>query len=162
MPPAHSGNHQLPPANRPGRSLRVSRILGIDYGTVRIGLALSDPTGTLASPLPFLDNQSPEQVTKAISELIHNHQIIGIVIGLPRNMDGTYGPSAQKVRDFIDQMKGSITLPITPIDERLTTAQASKQLSSIGLNQKKLRKKVDSSSACLILQQYLDRNTPLI
>jgi len=140
----------------------VSRFLGIDYGTVRIGLALSDPTGTLASPLQFLENQSPQQVTTALSELIQTHQIAGLVIGLPRNMDGTYGPSAQKVRDFIGQIQKSISLPITPIDERLTTAQASKQLSGIGLNQKQLRKKVDSSSACLILQQYLDRNTPLL
>ena len=140
----------------------MSRFLGIDYGTVRIGLALSDPTGTLASPLPFLENQSPQQVTTALSELIQTHQIAGLVIGLPRNMDGTYGPSAQKVRDFIGQIQKSISLPITPIDERLTTTQASKQLSGMGLNQKQLRKKVDSSSASLILQQYLDRNTPLL
>ena len=140
----------------------MSRFLGIDYGTVRIGLALSDPTGTLASPLPFIENKSPQQVTTALSELIQTHQIAGLVIGLPRNMDGTYGPSAQKVRDFIGQIQKSISLPIAPIDERLTTAQASKQLSSIGMNQKQLRKKVDSSSACLILQQYLDRNTPLL
>ena len=140
----------------------MSRILGIDYGTVRIGLALSDPTGILASPLPFLENQAPQQVTNALSELIQTHQIAGLVIGLPRNMDGTYGPSAQKVRDFIAQIQKSISLPVTQIDERLTTAQASKQLSGIGLNQKDLRKKIDSSSACLILQQYLDRNTPLL
>ena len=140
----------------------MSRLLGIDYGTVRIGLALSDPTGTLASPLPFLPNQSPQQVTQALSELIQTHQITAFIIGLPRNMDGTYGPSAQKVRDFISQIQKDIFLPITPIDERLTTAQASKQLMRIGLSQKQLRKKVDSSSACLILQQYLDRSTPLI
>lgn len=140
----------------------MSRLLGIDYGTVRIGLALSDPTGTLASPLPFLPNQSPQQVTQALSELIQTHQITALIIGLPRNMDGTYGPSAQKVRDFISQIQKDILLPITPIDERLTTAQASKQLAGIGLSQKELRKKVDSSSACLILQQYLDRSTPLI
>jgi putative Holliday junction resolvase len=140
----------------------VSRLLGIDYGTVRIGLALSDPTGILASPLPFLENQSPQQVISTMTALIETHQITGLVIGIPRNMDGTYGPSAQKVRDFIAQIQKSISLPITPIDERLTTAQASKQLSGIGLNQKQLRKKVDSSSACLILQQYLDRNTPLL
>ena len=140
----------------------MSRLLGIDYGTVRIGLALSDPTGTLASPLPFLPNQSPQQVTQALSELIQSHQITALIIGLPRNMDGTYGPSAQKVRDFISQIQKDILLPITPIDERLTTAQASKQLAGIGLSQKELRKKVDSSSACLILQQYLDRSTPLI
>ena len=123
----------------------MSRLLGIDYGTVRIGLALSDPTGTLA-----------------LSELIQTHQITALIIGLPRNMDGTYGPSAQKVRDFISQIQKDILLPITPIDERLTTAQASKQLAGIGLSQKELRKKVDSSAACLILQQYLDRSTPLI
>jgi len=140
----------------------VSRLLGIDYGTVRIGLALSDPTGILATPLPFLDNNSPSQVISAMTALIETHQITGLVIGMPRNMDGTYGPSAQKVRDFIAQIQQSISLPITPIDERLTTAQASKQLSSIGLSQKQLRKKVDSSSASLILQQYLDRNTPLL
>ncbi len=140
----------------------MSRLLGIDYGTVRIGLALSDPTRTLASPLPFLENNSPQQVTQALSELIQTHQISALIIGLPRNMDGTYGPSAQKVRDFISQIQQDIPLPITPIDERLTTAQASKQLAGIGLNQKQLRKKVDSSSACLILQQYLDRSTPLI
>ena len=140
----------------------MSRLLGIDYGTVRIGLALSDPTGTLASPLPFLPNQSPHQVTQALSELIQTHQITTLIIGLPRNMDGTYGPSAQKVRDFISQIQKDILLPITPIDERLTTAQASKQLAGIGLSQKELRKKVDSSAACLILQQYLDRSTPLI
>ena len=140
----------------------MSRLLGIDYGTVRIGLALSDPTRTLASPLPFLENNSPQQVTQALSELIQTHQISALIIGLPRNMDGTYGPSAQKVRDFISQIQKDILLPITPIDERLTTAQASKQLTGIGLNQKQLRKKVDSSSACLILQQYLDRSTPLI
>ena len=140
----------------------MSRLLGIDYGTVRIGLALSDPTRTLASPLPFLENNSPQQVTQALSELIQTHQISALIIGLPRNMDGTYGPSAQKVRDFISQIQKDILLPITPIDERLTTAQASKQLAGIGLSQKELRKKVDSSSACLILQQYLDRSTPLI
>lgn len=140
----------------------MSRLLGIDYGTVRIGLALSDPTRTLASPLPFLENSSPSQVISTMAALIETHQITGLVIGMPRNMDGTYGPSAQKVRDFIAQIQKSISLPISPIDERLTTAQASKQLSGIGLNQKQLRKKVDSSSACLILQQYLDRNTPLL
>ena len=140
----------------------MSRLLGIDYGTVRIGLALSDPTGTLASPLPFLPNQSPQQVTQALSELIQTHQITALIIGLPRNMDGTYGPSAQKVRDFISQIQKDILLPITPIDERLTTAQATKELSGFGLSHKELRKKVDSSSACLILQQFLDRQQPLL
>lgn len=140
----------------------MSRYLGIDYGTVRIGLALSDPTGTLCSPLPFLENKSIRKVIADLAALVKNHEVIGLVIGLPRNMDGTYGSSAQKVRDFIGQIQSEISLPIQTIDERLTTAQASKQLIGIGLSHKDLRKKVDSSSACIILQQYLDQKQPFL
>ena len=140
----------------------MSRYLGIDYGMVRIGLALSDPTGTLCSPLPFLENKSIRQVVSDLAALVKTHEVIGLVIGLPRNMDGTYGPSAQKVRDFIGQIQSEISLPIQTIDERLTTAQASKQLIGIGLSHKDLRKKVDSSSACIILQQYLDQKQPFL
>ncbi len=136
----------------------MSRSLGIDFGTRRIGLALSDPTGTLATPLPFLENSTPEEVTKNLKDLVENHGVETIVVGMPRNMDGTYGPSAEKVRNFIAQTQPHLTAKVVTIDERLTTAQASRELSQIGLNQKDLRKKVDSSSAALILQQFLDRN----
>ena len=136
----------------------MSRSLGIDFGTRRIGLALSDPTGTLATPLPFLENSTPEEVTKNLKDLVENHGVETIVVGMPRNMDGTYGPSAEKVRYFIAQTQPHLTAKVVTIDERLTTAQASRELSQIGLNQKDLRKKVDSSSAALILQQFLDRN----
>lgn len=136
----------------------MSRILGVDFGTVRIGLALSDPTGTLASPLPHLENKNPSQIRHAFAELIQTHTISKIIVGLPRNMDGTYGPSATKVREFMTQILEGLGVPMETQDERLTTAQASKQLAQIGVSQKDLRKKVDSSSAALILQQYLDRN----
>ena len=136
----------------------MNRILGIDFGTRRIGLALSDPTGTLASPLPFLENAGPETVCAKIKELIQAQGIETIVIGLPRNLDGSYGPSAQKVRDFIAQIQPHLHARIIPQDERLTTAQATRGLSQMGLNQKELRKKVDSSAAAIILQQFLDRN----
>jgi putative Holliday junction resolvase len=135
----------------------VSRILGLDFGTRRIGLALSDPTGTLASPLPFLENSRPSDVASKLKALTETHQITTVVIGLPRNLDGTYGPAAQKVRDFITQIQPHLSAKIIPQDERLTTVQASRGLSQMGLNQKELRKKVDSSAASLILQQYLDR-----
>ena len=138
----------------------MSRSLGIDFGTRRIGLALSDPTGTLASPLPFLENTGPQKVTAALRKLIQSHEIQTLVIGLPRNMDGTHGPAAQKVRDFIAQIQPHLPVPIIALDERLTTAQASRDLSRMGLSQKELRKKVDSSSAALILQQFLDRFPP--
>jgi len=140
----------------------VSRCLGIDFGTRRIGLALSDPTGSLATPLPFLENTSLKEVVAKFQELVESHGVKTIVIGLPRNMDGSYGPSAQKVREFITQIQPHIAAEIISQDERLTTAQASRDLSQIGLTQKELRKKVDSSSAALILQQFLDRNRPAL
>jgi len=140
----------------------VNRCLGIDFGTRRIGLALSDPTGSLATPLPFLENTSLKEVVAKFQELVESHGVKTIVIGLPRNMDGSYGPSAQKVREFITQIQPHIAAEIISQDERLTTAQASRDLSQIGLTQKELRKKVDSSSAALILQQFLDRNRPAL
>ena len=138
----------------------MNRILGIDFGTRRIGLALSDPTGTFASPLPFLENSGLQKVATALQELVQAQDVQTVVIGLPRNMDGTYGPAAQKVREFIAQIQPHLSAKITCQDERLTTAQASRDLSQMGLNQRELRKKVDSSSAALILQQFLDRNHP--
>ena len=138
----------------------MSRALGIDFGTRRIGLSLSDPTGTLASPLPFLENTQTSEVTAKLKALILSHGVETLVIGIPRNMDGTYGPSAEKVRQFIAQIQPYLSAKIVTQDERLTTVQASRGLSQMGLNQKDLRKKVDSSSAALILQQFLDRNQP--
>ena len=136
----------------------MNRLLGIDFGTRRIGLALSDPTGTLASPLPFLENTGIPEVVSKLKELVQSHGVETVVVGLPRNMDGTYGPSADKVREFISQIQPQLPAKIVTQDERLTTAQASRGLSQIGLSQRELRKKVDSSSASLILQQFLDRN----
>jgi len=90
----------------------VSRALGIDFGTRRIGLSLSDPTGTLASPLPFLENTQPSEVTAKLKELILSHGVETLVIGIPRNMDGTYGPSAEKVRQFIAQIQPHLSAKI--------------------------------------------------
>ena len=135
----------------------MSRALGIDFGTRRIGLALSDPTGTLASPLPFLENTGAREVVSRLKELVENKGIETVVVGLPRNMDGTYGPSADKVRSFVAQIQPHISAKILTQDERLTTSQASRDLAKIGLSQKDLRQKIDSASATLILQQFLDR-----
>jgi putative Holliday junction resolvase len=89
--------------------------------------------------------------------LVQAQNVQTVVIGLPRNMDGTYGAAAQKVREFIAQIQPHLSAKMICQDERLTTVQASRDLSQIGINQKELRKKVDSASACLILQQFLDR-----
>ena len=135
----------------------MNRILGIDFGTRRIGLALSDPTGTLASPLPFLENNGGVNVGLKLREIVQAQGVETIVVGLPRNMDGSVGPSAQKVRDFIAQIQPHLSSQIIYQDERMSTVQAVKILAQRGLSQSDLRKKVDSASATLILQQFLDQ-----
>ena len=111
----------------------------------------------MASPLPFLENTGEKEVVFKLKELVETQGIETIVIGLPRNMDGTYGASAEKVRKFVAKIQPQIAAKILTQDERLTTCQASRDLAQMGLSQKELRKKVDSSSATLILQQFLDR-----
>lgn len=133
------------------------KILAIDYGTKRIGIALSDATRTLASPQPFIPNQAFPKIKAILQQLIQKENVTLILIGLPRNMDGSYGPSAELVREFIGKLKsGGVTTPIQTVDERLTTVQASRQLHDAGRNTRQQREKVDSASAAVLLQAYLD------
>lgn len=133
------------------------KILALDYGTKRIGVALSDATRTLASPQPYIPNQAFPKIKGIINDWIKRENVTLIVIGLPRNMDGSYGPSAQLVRDFVEKLKAAgVTVPIKPLDERLTTVQASRQLHDAGRNTRQQRELVDSASAAVLLQSYLD------
>ena len=135
----------------------MSRILGIDYGTVRIGLALSDPTGTLASPLPCWENKSIPQIQTSLAELVQNHGISKIIVGLPRNMDGSYGPAAEKVRSFISQIQPNLEIPIETQDERLTTVSAARSLRDAGVRSREQRGMIDQAAAVAILQGWLDQ-----
>lgn len=135
------------------------RILGIDYGDVRIGLALSDPTGLIAGGIGTVKitgmNNAVEQICKIISE----RQIEKIVLGLPLNMDGSEGPSAQKIRVFADKLKGSLPeLDIELIDERRTSILAANYMDITETFGKKRKESVDTLSAQIILQTYLDKN----
>lgn len=133
------------------------KILALDYGTKRIGVALSDATRTLASPVPFIPNQAFPKIKGIINALVAKENVTLIVIGMPRNMDGSYGPSAQLVTDFVAKLKAAgVTVPIKPLDERLTTVQASRQLHDAGRNTRQQRELVDSASAAVLLQSYLD------
>lgn len=132
------------------------KILALDYGSKRIGVALSDVTRTLASPQQFIPNDSFAKVKAAIASLIQAESVTQIVIGMPRNMDGSYGPASELVRAFIEKLKGTVTVPIRPLDERLTTVQASRQLHDAGRNTRQQRTLVDSVSAAVLLQSYLD------
>jgi len=132
------------------------RILAIDYGSTRIGLALSDPTGTLARPLPFLPAKGDVKLAREIAAIARNEKAELLLLGLPRNMDGTSGEAATKVKEFAACLTEATTLPLKFIDERLTTVQASRQLQESGKNTRKQRGQIDSEAACVLLQGFLD------
>jgi putative Holliday junction resolvase len=139
----------------------MSRYLSLDYGDKRIGVAVSDETRTLASPLPFLDAKPFKAFLANLKTIIREKEISLILIGMPRNMDGTYGPSAEKVREFIHHLKENILVPLQTIDERLSTVQASRALQEAGHNAKSQKSRIDSASAQILLQSYLDSQQPL-
>jgi putative Holliday junction resolvase len=133
------------------------RILAIDFGQARIGLALGDPTGTLARPLPFLPAKGNAKLAREIADLAKKNDVHLILLGQPRNMDGSMGEAAEWVKAFAEELRKSIgVLPLKLIDERLSTVQASRQLQESGKNTRKQRGQIDSEAACVLLQGYLD------
>jgi putative Holliday junction resolvase len=136
------------------------RILAIDYGSRRIGLALSDPTGTLARPLPFVPAKADAKLAREIAGLAKKEKVHLILLGLPRNMDGSLGEAAAKVQAFAAVLGPTTPIAIKLIDERLSTVQASRQLQEAGKNARQQRGKIDSEAACVLLQGYLDSQTP--
>ena len=132
-----------------------TRLLGIDYGDSRIGLSVSDQLGSFAHPYRTL--QSGPKVVDEIRLIVEREQISGIVIGLPKNMDGTLGPSAAKAQSFGAQL--ALVIPTTNIvfwDERLTTREAQRALHAAGKNSKQSKKMIDQVAAQILLQNYLD------
>jgi putative Holliday junction resolvase len=132
------------------------RVLGLDVGDRRIGVALSDETGLLASPLPTLERVGPRKDPKAIAALARAHGVAEIVVGLPRNLDGTIGPQAQKVQAFAEAVAAAAGLPVRFQDERLTTVEAEQILSERNVPWQRRKDLVDQVAAVLILQEYLD------
>src|SRR5262245_30063448 len=104
------------------------RVLGVDHGTKRIGLAVSDELKTIAQPLEFVPAEPFADFLKRLQSVIAEKSVELIIVGMPRNMDGTYGPAAEKVRQFIAVLKEQVTIPIRAWDERLTTVQANRML----------------------------------
>ena len=147
----------------PGKS-PPTRILSIDYGMVRLGMALSDETKIIASPLPNL--QAEKQTEKTVLKLVdkinqlekdYRCQISEIVIGLPLMMSGKMSFMADEVKHFSEILKQHITIPITHWDERLTSVQAERAMIEGDLSRRRRSKNVDALSAVIILQNYLDR-----
>lgn len=135
------------------------RILALDHGTVRIGVALSDDLKMIASPREFLPAEPFGDLVEKLKFLVREYEVELILVGLPRNMDGSYGEATTKVRSFIAALKDVLLVPIRTWDERLTTVTAARQLRSGGTKAKDQRAKVDSASAAVLLQSYLDSLT---
>ena len=132
------------------------RILAIDPGTKRIGIAVSDELKMIAQPLEFIPADPFDAFVSRLEEIIGEKEVELILVGMPRNMDGTYGPAAVKAQEFVEELKGAVEVPIKTWDERLTSAQANRVLIQGGVRRDKRKEKVDQMAAALLLQSYLD------
>jgi putative Holliday junction resolvase len=132
------------------------RILALDHGTKRIGIAVSDELKLIAQPLEFVPAEPFAGFLVRLKELLLEKQIELVLVGMPRNMNGSYGPAALKVEEFIAALSRAITVPIKTWDERLTSAQANRFLIQGGVRREKRKEKVDQTAAAILLQSYLD------
>ena len=135
------------------------RILALDHGTKRIGVAVSDDLKMIAQPLEFIPTEPFEAFLARLKVLLQEKDVESILVGMPRNMDGSYGPAALKVQEFITALKTTVTLPILTWDERLTSAQANRLLIQGDVRRQKRKQKVDQTAAAILLQSYLDSLT---
>ena len=131
------------------------RILGVDYGEKRIGLAISDPLGMFGQPLETVESGAAPPVDR-IAEICKERGVETIVVGLPRNMDGTLGPKAAEASAFADALAGKTGLNVVLQDERLSTARAERSLRETDMSRRKRKARVDAVAAQVILQTYLD------
>jgi len=133
------------------------RIMGLDIGSRKIGVAISDELGVTAQGLKSIEIKSIDNAFGELVDIIKNFKIDKIVIGLPKNMDGSIGRQAEKVLKWIEEFKSKINLPIETWDERLSTVEASKLLIKADLSRKKRKHVIDKLAAVLILQGYIDQ-----
>ena len=140
----------------------MSRVLAFDFGERRIGVAVSDPTRTIASPLPTLVRRAGKRPPWAeISRIVEEQEPAALVVGLPLGLDGEENPWTAEVRDFGEQLARRTGLPVHWVDERLTSVQAERTVRSLGLrrSEREQKRRVDAAAAALILQQFLASRT---
>lgn len=135
------------------------RLMGIDYGDARVGIALSDPLGIMAQGYGTLKNDGTEQLFCEIQSVIKEKEVTKIVIGLPKNMDNSEGFRADATKAFAEKLKAYTNAEIVFCDERLTTVSAHGMLSEMNVRGKKRKGAVDTLSAALILETYMRKNS---
>ena len=146
---------KVPP--RRATSRPSGRVLGVDVGTVRVGVALSDPTGTIASPLETLRRAKDESDLDRLAALVLEHEVAEVVVGEPRHLSGASGASAEDANAYSEALASRVAdVPVYMIDERLSTVTAASHLRAGGIDSRKQRGVIDQAAAVVILQQFLD------
>lgn len=140
--------------------LQVQRYLALDVGDKRIGVAISDALGLTAQALETYERKGINTDIQHFAQLYKEHQPVALVVGLPRNMNGTYGPQAEKVKSYACSLSAALDCPIIYYDERLTTVMAQRTLIQADISRKKRRGIVDRVAAVHILQGFLDAGCP--
>ena len=133
----------------------MGRLMAIDYGKRRIGVAMTDEGQLLASPLTTIDVKKVPSAEQAIADLVNTHAIECLIVGWPRNMDGSEGFMSEAVEVFVEALEPLITCPVEYVDERLTSRIASQQLRETGKKAKQQKGLLDQQAACLLLEDYL-------
>ena len=134
------------------------RYLGLDLGSRTLGVAVSDKTGTIANSVKIIRHQEDyDQLIEDVKDLVREYEADAIVLGFPKNMNGTIGPKGELSIDFKQKLESVLSIPIYLQDERLTTKSATDMLISGNVSRKKRKEVIDSVAATIILQNYLDR-----
>ena len=134
----------------------MTTVIALDVGDRRIGVAASDPTGFLASPVTTIERRDETSDVEAVLQTAAQYHASKIVVGMPLTLAGEKGAQARKVEDFIESLTGQSTVPVTVIDERLSSVEAERLLRASGKKPSKDRALVDAAAATVILQSYLD------
>lgn len=134
------------------------RILGIDYGNKRVGIAVSDAMGLTAQPLSTIEMHGHRELLEELNKYIEKYDVKKIIVGMPYNMDGTMGKRAEITQAFINFLKNNLDIPVEIQDERLTSSQAENILLEADVSREGRKKVIDKLAASLILQSYLNAN----
>jgi len=141
--------------HRAGPSVESGRRLGVDVGTVRVGVAVSDPAGILASPLETVPRDGHDFAR--LVELVRQYEVVEVIVGLPRHLSGATGPSAQAAAEYAERLRSRVEpVPVRLVDERLSTVGATRGLRARGVRARDQRSIVDQAAAAYILQGWLD------
>ena len=135
------------------------RFMGLDIGDKRIGVAISDPLGLTAQGISVIHRSSLDEDIRVIDRIAKEHEVIQIVCGLPKNMNGTIGEQAVRVQKFVAKLKQMVCIPVTTWDERLSTRAADHAMIEGGLRRSKRKKRVDQVAASIILQSFLNHRS---